>query len=155
MLGRAAGSFSWKRWRRWFRGLGWKLWCGRTMPRQARDGNLWGCRSCCGRTSCNSGSTCPTPAWRRPCTSLRRCGGLWGGTLALLRRRTRRRCCADPNHKAIDAYGVPLHSFGTMHYAEHMTFLVAPDGTIAKEWNVKDIESPSAEILATIHALNN
>ena len=42
-----------------------------------------------------------------------------------------------------------------MHYAEHMTFLVAPDGTIAKEWNVKDIESPSAEILATIHALNN
>ena len=30
------------RWRRWFRGLVWKLWCVRTMPRQARDGNLLG-----------------------------------------------------------------------------------------------------------------
>ena len=59
---------------------------------------------------------------------------------------------ADPDHKAIDAYGVPLHSFGTMHYAERMTFLVAPDGTIAKEWDVKDIQSHSAEILAAIQS---
>jgi peroxiredoxin Q/BCP len=59
---------------------------------------------------------------------------------------------ADPDHKAIDAYGVPLHAFGTMHYAERMTFLVAPDGTIVKEWDVKDIQTHSAEILAAIQS---
>jgi thioredoxin-dependent peroxiredoxin len=61
---------------------------------------------------------------------------------------------ADPNHEAVDAYGVPMHSFGTMHYAERTTFLIAPDGKIVKEWQVKDIQSHSAEILAAIHSLS-
>jgi len=60
---------------------------------------------------------------------------------------------ADPDHKAIDAYGVPVHSFGTMHYAERTTFLISPGGKIVKEWEVKDIQSHSAEILAAIESL--
>jgi peroxiredoxin Q/BCP len=61
---------------------------------------------------------------------------------------------ADPDHKVVDAYGVPLHSFGTMHYAERTTFLIAPDGKIVKEWKVKDIQSHSADILAAIQSLS-
>ena len=61
---------------------------------------------------------------------------------------------ADPLHKAVDAYGVPIHSFGITHYAERRTFLIAPDGRIAKEWDVKDIEAHSAEILAAIQSLS-
>src|SRR5580692_4448710 len=52
---------------------------------------------------------------------------------------------ADPDHKVIDAYGVPIRAFGTMHFAERTTFLISPDGTVAKEWTVKDIPSHSAE----------
>src|ERR1700733_419618 len=51
---------------------------------------------------------------------------------------------ADPDHKVIDAYGVPVHSFGTMHFAERTTFLISPHGDIVKEWDVKDIPSHSA-----------
>jgi thioredoxin-dependent peroxiredoxin len=60
---------------------------------------------------------------------------------------------ADPDHKVIDAYGVPIHSFGTIHYAQRTTFLVSPEGRIIKEWDVKDIQSHSAEILAEIQSL--
>lgn len=59
---------------------------------------------------------------------------------------------ADPNHLAIDAYGVPVRSFGTMHYAERATFLISPAGKVVKEWIVKDIQSHSAEVLATIQS---
>jgi thioredoxin-dependent peroxiredoxin len=61
---------------------------------------------------------------------------------------------ADPDQKVIDAYGVPVHSFGTMHYAERMTFLISPQGGIVKEWDVKDIPAHSADILAAIESLN-
>jgi peroxiredoxin Q/BCP len=61
---------------------------------------------------------------------------------------------ANPDHKVIDAYGVPVHSFGTMHYVERMTFLLSPHGGIVKEWDVKDIPSHSAEILAAIESLS-
>ncbi|MGB8031351.1 MAG: peroxiredoxin [Terracidiphilus sp.] len=62
---------------------------------------------------------------------------------------------ADPNHTAIDAYGVPVQSFGTMHYAERTTFLISPAGKVVKEWIVKDIQSHSADILATIQSQRN
>lgn len=61
---------------------------------------------------------------------------------------------ADPDHKVIDAYGVPVHSFGAMHYAERTTFLISPHGDIVKEWDVKDIQAHSAEVLAAIHTLS-
>ena len=59
---------------------------------------------------------------------------------------------ADPDHKVIDAYGVPIRAFGTVHFAERTTFLISPDGTVAKEWTVKDIPSHSGEVLAAIQA---
>jgi peroxiredoxin Q/BCP len=62
---------------------------------------------------------------------------------------------ADPDHKAIDAYGVPIRSFGPMHVAERTTFLISPQGTIVKVWTVKDIASHSAEVLATIDSMKN
>jgi peroxiredoxin Q/BCP len=61
---------------------------------------------------------------------------------------------ADPDHKVIDAYGVPVHSFGAMHYAERATFLISPHGDIVKEWDVKDIQTHSTEILAAIQSLS-
>jgi peroxiredoxin Q/BCP len=59
---------------------------------------------------------------------------------------------ADPDHKVIDAYGVPIHSFGTIHFAERTTFLVSPEGRVVREWDVKDIQSHSAEVLASIQS---
>jgi thioredoxin-dependent peroxiredoxin len=59
---------------------------------------------------------------------------------------------ADPDHVAIDAYGVPVRSFGTMHYAERTTILISPAGKVVKEWTVKDIQSHSADVLAAIQS---
>jgi len=59
---------------------------------------------------------------------------------------------ADPDHKVVDAYGVPVKSFGPVHYAERDTFLISPDGKIVQEWQVKDIQAHSAEVLAAIEA---
>ncbi len=60
---------------------------------------------------------------------------------------------ADPNHQAIDAYGVPISSAGEMHFAARTTFLISPDGHIAREWQVADIPGHSAEVLTTIQSL--
>jgi peroxiredoxin Q/BCP len=62
---------------------------------------------------------------------------------------------ADPEHKVVDLYGVPLKSFATMHYAQRETFLISPDGKIVKEWEVKDIAGHSADVLAAIEAMKN
>jgi peroxiredoxin Q/BCP len=62
---------------------------------------------------------------------------------------------ADPDHKAIDAYGVPVKTFGTMHFAARTTFLISPAGKVVKEWEVKDIQGHSAEILAAIESMKS
>jgi peroxiredoxin Q/BCP len=62
---------------------------------------------------------------------------------------------ADPEHTAIDAYGVPVRSFGAMHYAERTTFLISPAGKVVKEWTVKDIQFHSADTLAAIQSQRN
>jgi peroxiredoxin Q/BCP len=62
---------------------------------------------------------------------------------------------ADPEHKVVDAYGVPVKSFGPMKIAMRDTFLIAPDGKIVKEWEVKDIGTHSEDVLATITAMKN
>jgi thioredoxin-dependent peroxiredoxin len=59
---------------------------------------------------------------------------------------------ADPDHKVVDAYGVPVKSYGPVHYAERDTFLISPDGKIVQVWQVKDIQAHSAEVLAAIEA---
>ena len=59
---------------------------------------------------------------------------------------------ADPEHKVIDAYGVPVKSMGGASYAMRDTFLISPQGKIVKEWQVKDIQAHSDEVLAAIQA---
>lgn len=63
---------------------------------------------------------------------------------------------ADPDHKAIDAYGVPMKTFqspnGPVSIAMRDTFLISPKGEVVKMWEVKDIDNHSADILATIEA---
>jgi peroxiredoxin Q/BCP len=59
---------------------------------------------------------------------------------------------ADPDHKVIDAYGVPMKTYEKMRYAERMTFLISPDGKIVKDWDVKDIQGHSADVLASIQS---
>lgn len=60
---------------------------------------------------------------------------------------------ADPDHKVVDAYGVPVKQYGPMHFAERDTFLISPDGKIVKEWQVKDVQTHSGEVLAAIGEL--
>jgi peroxiredoxin Q/BCP len=59
---------------------------------------------------------------------------------------------ADPEHKVVDAYGVPLMTHGANNYATRDTFLISPAGKVVKMWEVKDIENHSTDILATIGA---
>jgi peroxiredoxin Q/BCP len=62
---------------------------------------------------------------------------------------------ADPDHRVTDAYGVPVHTYNTMHYAERTTFLISPTGEVVREWTVRDIQAHSAEVLATLRSLEN
>ena len=61
---------------------------------------------------------------------------------------------ADPNHKVVDLYGVPVKTFttpsGPITIAMRDTFLISPNGKIVKTWEVKDIENHSTEVLAAI-----
>jgi peroxiredoxin Q/BCP len=63
---------------------------------------------------------------------------------------------ADPDHKVVDAYGVPVKTFTNkdtntpVTIAMRQTFLIDPSGKIVKTWDVKDIPNHSAEVLAAI-----
>jgi len=57
---------------------------------------------------------------------------------------------ADPEHKVVDEYGVPLMTRGPVSYAQRTTFLISPSGKIVKEWVVKDIQGHSDEVMAAI-----
>lgn len=59
---------------------------------------------------------------------------------------------ADTEGKAADAYGVKTKMFG-MTVARRQTFLIAPDGTIAKHYTKVKPAEHSAEILADLDAL--
>jgi len=59
---------------------------------------------------------------------------------------------ADPDHKVVDAYGVPVKTMGTTSYAMRDTFLISPTGKIVKTWEVHDIANHSSEVLAAIAA---
>jgi thioredoxin-dependent peroxiredoxin len=59
---------------------------------------------------------------------------------------------ADPDHKVVDAYGVPVKNYGVMKFANRETFLISPDGKVVKVWDVKDIQNHSTEVLAEIAA---
>ena len=61
---------------------------------------------------------------------------------------------ADPDHKVVDAYGVPVSPGrdGGAGTAKRDTFLISPSGKIVKTWDVKDIANHSADVLAAIAA---
>ncbi len=61
---------------------------------------------------------------------------------------------ADPHHKVVDEYGVPVRHFGIVNIAERETFLINPQGEIVKVWPDvdKDIASHSTQVLAAIRA---
>jgi peroxiredoxin Q/BCP len=58
---------------------------------------------------------------------------------------------ADPDHKVVDAYGVPLMTYKEMKFANRQTFLIAPNGKVVKVWP-KDIPGHSTPVLAEITA---
>jgi len=60
---------------------------------------------------------------------------------------------ADPEHKVVDQYGVPLMTRGPVSYAQRDTFLISPSGKIVKEWEVKDIQNHSEDVLSTIASM--
>ena len=59
---------------------------------------------------------------------------------------------ADPNHKVVDTYGVPVIFTPIGKLARRDTFLISPQGKIVKFWTVNDIKAHSDEVLAAIAA---
>ena len=58
---------------------------------------------------------------------------------------------ADPDHKVIDAYGVPVQDYQGNKYAQRDTFLIGPSGKVLKVWHVgKDLQQHSDDVLAAI-----
>ncbi len=57
---------------------------------------------------------------------------------------------ADPDHKAIDAYGVPIKSVGPMKFASRETFLISPGGKVVKVWSDVKVANHSDEVLEEI-----
>lgn len=60
---------------------------------------------------------------------------------------------ADPDHKVVDQYGVPIMDHAGMSFASRDTFLINPEGKIMKMWQVKDIPAHSADVLTTIQSM--
>jgi peroxiredoxin Q/BCP len=59
---------------------------------------------------------------------------------------------ADPDHKVIDAYGVPISGMGPVKFANRDTFLISPSGKIVKVWTGVKPSEHSDEVLAAIEA---
>jgi peroxiredoxin Q/BCP len=59
---------------------------------------------------------------------------------------------ADPDHKVIDAYGVPISGMGPIKFAARDTFLISPDGKIVKVWTGVNPNTHSDDVLAEIAA---
>lgn len=59
---------------------------------------------------------------------------------------------ADPNHKVVDEYGVPVKSMGPVSYAARVTYLINPAGKIVKVWPDVKVGNHSEDVLAAIEA---
>lgn len=57
---------------------------------------------------------------------------------------------ADPEHKVIDAYGVPITARGENKFAARDTYLISPDGKVAKVWTGVDPNTHSDDVLAEL-----
>src|SRR5450631_457082 len=61
---------------------------------------------------------------------------------------------ADPDHKVIDAYGVPVSARGDMKFAARDTFLISPAGKVVKVWTGVNPNTHSDDVLAAIAGMN-
>jgi peroxiredoxin Q/BCP len=59
---------------------------------------------------------------------------------------------ADPDHKVVDAYGVPVKGMGPVKFASRQTYLISPSGKIVKFWPDVKVDHHSEEVLAAIEA---
>ncbi len=59
---------------------------------------------------------------------------------------------ADPDHKVVDEYGVPVKNFGVAKFANRDTFLISPEGKIVKVWTDVKVDHHSEEVLEAINA---
>ena len=59
---------------------------------------------------------------------------------------------ADPDHKVVDEYGVPVKSMGPISYASRVTYLISPAGKIVKVWPDVKVSNHSDEVIAAIEA---
>jgi thioredoxin-dependent peroxiredoxin len=59
---------------------------------------------------------------------------------------------ADPDHKVIDMYGVPIAERGDMKFAARQTYLISPQGKVVKFWSKVDPTPHSEEVLAEIES---
>lgn len=57
---------------------------------------------------------------------------------------------ADPDHKVVDEYGVPVKGMGPVKFASRQTFLISPDGKVLKFWPDVSVNNHSEEVLAAI-----
>jgi peroxiredoxin Q/BCP len=59
---------------------------------------------------------------------------------------------ADPEHKVVDEYGVPVSAHGEMKFAARQTYLISPEGKVVKYWAKVDPNVHSTEVIAAIEA---
>lgn len=59
---------------------------------------------------------------------------------------------ADIEGKVSEAYGVKTRMFG-MKMAKRQTFLISPDGTLAKHYENVDVDEHSAEVISDLEAM--
>ena len=62
---------------------------------------------------------------------------------------------ADPDHKVVDEYGVPIKGMGSIKFASRQTFLISPDGKVVKFWPEVQVGNHSEEVLAAIKEASN
>jgi peroxiredoxin Q/BCP len=60
---------------------------------------------------------------------------------------------ADPDHKVVDAYGVPVKNYGVAKFAERDTVLIDPAGKVAKVFTNVDPNTHSEDVLASIASM--
>lgn len=57
---------------------------------------------------------------------------------------------ADPEHKVIDAYGVPISARGENKFAARDTYLISPKGKVVKVWTGVNPQTHSEDVLAEL-----
>ena len=62
---------------------------------------------------------------------------------------------ADPDHKVVDEYGVPIKGMGPIKFASRQTFLISPGGKILRFWGDVSVNNHSDEVLAAIKQAGN